>query len=533
MAERPGRPGAARGGSGRNGAAGRLSKRGSSAIWMSRTGPPTAATFSAPSTCRTVGAQIALVSVGNGAAQILKTFEWPGPGGLSLSPDGRYVAYDLGGDVFLLAVRGTHEAALVENPANDFNPIWAPDGNRILFTSDRTGSLRGSGFFRSSTGIRREHPSCSGPTWARRGPCASLAEAPTSTAFRPRCRTCTSPSSIRKRARSRPRPRRPAGGSSARTAGPSGRLTESCLAFVSRPAAGWAEPAAALHPVPRDRQAGGAAPADDDHLHGSAGRPMDARSWPAAGTREAAGGLYRIDAQTGDVSPVVQSGRRRASCGSLHGLPTEGRSTTTMGAGIMARDLGTGQERQVQLRHFQALRALAGRALPGGRPGRSRRRVLPSLEIVALDTGQSRELLGVPDARGVLQGARVERGWPLPVLLERRGALASRRRERRVGRSSALRWGPPAGCGFIPMGEESPSSPRSSERSCGRWSRFLPARGAGDRCPEVIQVDRTNRVTQEIEGGRYPRGRLLAPRNETDNRVLLPARVGGFPSDLP
>ena len=59
---------------------------------------------------------------------------------MSLSPDGRYVAYDLAGDVFLLAVRGTHEAVLVENPAKDFNPIWTPDGSRILFTSDRTGT---------------------------------------------------------------------------------------------------------------------------------------------------------------------------------------------------------------------------------------------------------------------------------------------------------------------------------------------------------------------------------------------------------
>ncbi|HEY3123332.1 MAG TPA: hypothetical protein VGK70_04645, partial [Thermoanaerobaculia bacterium] len=87
----------------------------------------------------TGSSQIALVSVGNGAAQVLKTFEWPGPGKLSLSPDGRYVAYDLSGDLFLLAVRGTREAVLVENPAHDFNPIWTPDGNRILFTSDRTG----------------------------------------------------------------------------------------------------------------------------------------------------------------------------------------------------------------------------------------------------------------------------------------------------------------------------------------------------------------------------------------------------------
>ncbi|MGH9367557.1 MAG: hypothetical protein ACRD3M_07775, partial [Thermoanaerobaculia bacterium] len=92
--------------------------------------------------------QIALVSVGNGSAQVLRTFDWRGPLKSSLSPDGRYVAYDLpqrdgslDRDVFLLAVRGTHEAVLVEHPANDFSPIWTPDGNRILFTSDRTGTF--------------------------------------------------------------------------------------------------------------------------------------------------------------------------------------------------------------------------------------------------------------------------------------------------------------------------------------------------------------------------------------------------------
>ena len=39
---------------------------------------------------------------------------------------------------------------------------------------------------------------------------------------------------------------------------------------------------------------------------------------------------------------------------------------------------------------------------------------------------------------------------------------------------------------------------------------------------------KTLRGQQEIEAGRSPRGSLLPPRNETDNRVSLPARVGSL-----
>ncbi len=65
-----------------------------------------------------------------------------------VSPDGRYVVYDSpqsenspNRDIFLLATDGSHEMTLVEHPANDFAPFWAPDGNRIVFASDRSGSM--------------------------------------------------------------------------------------------------------------------------------------------------------------------------------------------------------------------------------------------------------------------------------------------------------------------------------------------------------------------------------------------------------
>ena len=93
---------------------------------------------------------IVLVSVADSSIRVLKSLEklrdswrW-----LSPSPDGRYVVYDYphgedsrDHDIFLVATDGSREMALVEHPANDFAPFWAPDGNRIVFASDRSGSV--------------------------------------------------------------------------------------------------------------------------------------------------------------------------------------------------------------------------------------------------------------------------------------------------------------------------------------------------------------------------------------------------------
>jgi hypothetical protein len=66
-----------------------------------------------------------------------------------------------------------------------------------------------------------------------------------------------------------------------------------------------------------------------------------------------------------------------------------------MGVGIVARDLGTGQERGIRsdARHFAP--SPDGRFLAVGREDPSTKSGV--LEIVALDTGQSREILRVPD----------------------------------------------------------------------------------------------------------------------------------------
>ena len=92
-------------------------------------------------------AQIALIAVRDGSMQVLKSLDWRYPSKLSLSPDGRYVAYDAprrqdssDRDIFILSVDGGREIPLFEHPAVDYGPVWAPEGNAIVFASDRSGN---------------------------------------------------------------------------------------------------------------------------------------------------------------------------------------------------------------------------------------------------------------------------------------------------------------------------------------------------------------------------------------------------------
>jgi Tol biopolymer transport system component len=89
--------------------------------------------------------QIVWVAVADGSVQIIKKLE-ERLGHISLSPDGRYLVYDVDvrkdfakRDIFLLTADGNRETPLIQSPADDQLLGWAPDGKTILFASDRSG----------------------------------------------------------------------------------------------------------------------------------------------------------------------------------------------------------------------------------------------------------------------------------------------------------------------------------------------------------------------------------------------------------
>ncbi|MBI3697316.1 MAG: PD40 domain-containing protein [Acidobacteria bacterium] len=92
-------------------------------------------------------AQMGLVATADGSLRILKSTDWRGSSKLFFSPDSKYLAFDLPSsedsderDVFVLAMDGSREIPAVVHPANDVVMGWARDGRHLLFASDRTGS---------------------------------------------------------------------------------------------------------------------------------------------------------------------------------------------------------------------------------------------------------------------------------------------------------------------------------------------------------------------------------------------------------
>lgn len=93
--------------------------------------------------------QIGLVSVSDGSLRVLKSIDWRGVSRMSLSPDGKYLGFDLSvsetdsneRDVFVMAVDGSRETRVVASPGHDRLMGWSPDGRTLLFASDRTGTL--------------------------------------------------------------------------------------------------------------------------------------------------------------------------------------------------------------------------------------------------------------------------------------------------------------------------------------------------------------------------------------------------------
>jgi TolB protein len=64
-----------------------------------------------------------------------------GPLDPAWSPDGRWIAFSMRGDIWKVPAEGGEAVALTEGPAWHFEPAWSPDGSRIALSMDIDGNL--------------------------------------------------------------------------------------------------------------------------------------------------------------------------------------------------------------------------------------------------------------------------------------------------------------------------------------------------------------------------------------------------------
>ncbi len=92
---------------------------------------------------------------------------------LDVSPDGKHIAFDLLGDIYLIPIDGGAATAITEGPAWEMQPRFSPNGKHIAFSSDREGSANIWLMERDGSNARavtnEQFHTLNNPTWSADG----------------------------------------------------------------------------------------------------------------------------------------------------------------------------------------------------------------------------------------------------------------------------------------------------------------------------------------------------------------------------
>jgi len=92
--------------------------------------------------------RIGIVSIADGNFRQIRSIDWGAGPQVRVSSDGAYLAYSAWPsrdseqkDIYVIAADGSSESVLVEHAAQDEVIGWSPNGDFLLFTSDRSGDI--------------------------------------------------------------------------------------------------------------------------------------------------------------------------------------------------------------------------------------------------------------------------------------------------------------------------------------------------------------------------------------------------------
>ncbi|MDP2037816.1 MAG: tetratricopeptide repeat protein, partial [Ignavibacteria bacterium] len=94
--------------------------------------------------------ELIVISIEDGSIRVIKVldgWDWGITGKMFFSPDNRFIAFSYPNenkskvcDVFVIGVDGSNEMNITQHPSDDRVLGWEPNGNRLLFESDRGGN---------------------------------------------------------------------------------------------------------------------------------------------------------------------------------------------------------------------------------------------------------------------------------------------------------------------------------------------------------------------------------------------------------